>query len=126
MAEGLLRSEAPEIEVYSAGTRPTHVRPEAIAVMKELGLDISGHRSKSVDEFAGQCFDYVITVCDHAREACPVFPGDVQMIHWSFEDPATAQGSEDHRKAVFRRIRDEIHARINEFANGLKEKPPSG
>jgi arsenate reductase len=116
MAEGLLRHEAGDrFEVFSAGTRPSHVRPEAIAVMAEIGLDISGHRSKSVDEFVGQDLDFVITVCDNAKETCPVFPGAVQRLHWPFEDPAAVEGSEELRKAAFRRIRDRIHGRIMVF-----------
>ncbi len=109
MAEGLLRHDAGDsIEVESAGTRPSQVRPEAIAVMKELGIDISGHRSKSVDEFIGRHFDYVLTVCDNAKESCPLFPGQTVTIHHNFEDPAAVQGSEEERLAAFRRIRDEI------------------
>jgi arsenate reductase len=108
MAEGLWRHEAGDrFEVFSAGTKPSKVRPEAIAVMKELGIDISTHRSKSVDEFTAQEFDYVITVCDHANEICPVFPGKTQRLHWSFEDPTD--------EASFRKIRDQIHTRIREF-----------
>ena len=84
-------------EAFSAGTKPSHVRPEAIAAMGEIGIDISGHRSKSVDEFAGQAFDYVITVCDNARESCPVFPAATKRIHWSLDDPAALQGSEEQR-----------------------------
>ena len=113
MAEGLMRHEAGDrFEVASAGTHPTELRPEAVAVMKELGIDISSHRSKSVDEFAGRDFDYVITVCDHARDACPVFPGKAELLHWPFDDPASATGSEEQRKAQFRRVRDEIRAQI--------------
>src|SRR5271154_7486883 len=95
MAEGLLRHDAGDrFEVESAGTKPSHVRPEAIAVMRELGIDISGHRSKSVDEFAAQSFDCVLTVCDNAKESCPVFPGRTAIIHKNFEDPAGLKGSE--------------------------------
>jgi arsenate reductase len=109
MAEGLLRHDAGDnFEVESAGTRPGHVRPEAIAVMKELGIDISGHRSKHVAEFQGQSFDYVLTVCDNAKESCPVFPGHSKRIHKGFEDPAPLQGTEEERLALFRRVRDEI------------------
>jgi arsenate reductase len=116
MAEGILRKELGDrFEVYSAGTRPAGVRPEAIAVMAEVGIDISGHRSKSVDEFTGQPLDYVITVCDNARETCPVFPGIATRLHWSFTDPATAEGAPDHRVAAFREVRDQIHARVLEF-----------
>ena len=89
MAEGLLKHDAGDrFEVESAGTKPGHVRPEAIAVMKELGIDISGHRSKHVGEFQGQSFDYVLTVCDNAKESCPVFPGHAKRLHNAFEDPA--------------------------------------
>jgi arsenate reductase len=116
MAEGLLRHEAGgRFEVFSAGTRPTEVRPEAIAVMREIGIDISGHRSKSVDEFVNQPFDYVITVCDNARESCPVFPSAARMLHWSFDDPAAVRGSEDRRLEAFRAVRDRIHGRIMVF-----------
>ena len=113
MAEGLLRHDAGDrFEVASAGVEPSRVRPAAIEAMREIGIDISGHRSKSVDEFTGQEFDYVITVCDHANERCPVFPGKTRRIHWSFEDPAAAQGDEAARLAVFRRVRDEIRERL--------------
>ena len=116
MAEGLLRSMAgAEFEVASAGVDPSRVRPEAIEVMSEIGIDISGHRSKSVDEFVGQEFDYVITVCDNAKEQCPVFPGRTKRLHWSFEDPAATQGDERARMAVFRRVRDEIKSRLEGF-----------
>jgi len=116
MAEGLLRRLAHEqFEVASAGVSPTQVRPEAIAVMTEIGIDISQHQSKSVDEFVGQEFDYVITVCDNANEQCPIFPGNTKRIHWSFEDPAAAQGDEQARLAVFRRVRDEIQQRLRLF-----------
>ena len=112
----LLRHEAGDrFEVFSAGTKPTRVRPEAIAVMGELGVDISGHRSKSADEFTGRALDYVVTVCDNARETCPVFPGAVTRLHWPFEDPAAVEGSEAGRLAAFRKVRDEIHARIRAF-----------
>jgi arsenate reductase (thioredoxin) len=121
MAEGLLRHEAGDrLEIFSAGTRPTTVRPEAIAALAELGIDISGHRSKSVDEFAGQPFDVVITVCETANEACPVFPAGTQRIHWSLEDPAAVQGSDEERLAAFRRIRDQIHQRLKSFAATLE------
>jgi arsenate reductase len=123
MAEGLLRHDAGNIyEVFSAGTKPTHVRPEAIAVMREVGIDISGHQSKSVDEFAGQNFDYVITVCDNAKESCPVFPAKTKRVHWSIEDPAAAQGSEEEILTAFRRARDELRARLQAFAQGTVER----
>ncbi len=117
MAEGLLRDLAGDrFEVASAGVSPTQVRPEAITVMREIGVDISRHRSKSVDEFTGQRFDYVITVCDNANEQCPVFPGNTKRIHWSFDDPAQAEGDEATRLDVFRRIRNEIRQRLQAFA----------
>lgn len=121
MAEGLLRHDAGDrFEVESAGTKPGQVRPEAVAVMKELGIDISGHRSKSVEEFAGQKFDYALTVCDNARETCPIFPGHANRLHRNFEDPAALQGSsEEERRAVFRRVRDEIR----EYLRGFPPKP---
>ena len=116
MAEGLLRHDAGDrFEVCSAGTKPSRVRPEAIAVIRELGIDISDQRSKSVDEFVGQHFDFVLTVCDHARESCPVFPDKTVTIHQSFEDPAAFEGSEADRLALFRRIRDEIRRYLQDW-----------
>lgn len=116
IGEGLFRAEGGgQFEVFSAGTKPGYVRPEAIAVMKELGIDISNHRSKSVEEFQGQAFDYVVTVCDNARDNCPVFPGAAERIHWSFEDPAAVEGTETERLSAFRRIRDQIHGRVRAF-----------
>jgi arsenate reductase len=113
MAEGLIRHEAGDrFEVLSAGTQPSRVRPEAIGVMSELGIDISGHRSKGIDELAGQHFDVVITVCDHANELCPVFPAATERLHWPFEDPAAVQGSEPERMAAFRKVRDQIQSTI--------------
>ena len=123
MAEGLLRHDAGNVyKVFSAGTKPSHVRPEAIAVMREVGIDISGHRSKSVDEFAGQDFDYVITVCDNAKESCPLFPAKTKRVHWSIEDPAAVQGSQGEALTAFRRVRDELRARLHAFAQGEVEK----
>ena len=121
MGEGLFRAEGGDrYEVFSAGTRPGIVRPEAIAAMKEIGLDISSHRSKSVDEFAGQTFDYVVTVCDNARDNCPVFPAGTERIHWSLEDPAAVEGGEAERMAAFRQIRNQIHERVKAFFATLK------
>ena len=120
MAEGLLRHDAGDrFEVFSAGTKPSAVRPEAIAVMRELGIDLSGHSSKSVDAFSGQAFDYVLTVCDNARESCPVFPGAAVRIHRCFEDPAMFVGSQEERRALFRRVRDEIREYLRTFPPGL-------
>jgi arsenate reductase len=116
MAEGLLRHDAGErFEVESAGTKPSRLRPEAIAAMRELGIDISGQRSKSVDEFIGRQFDYVLTVCDNAKESCPIFPGHAVAIHHNFEDPAALQGPEESRLAAFRRVRDEIREYLKRF-----------
>ena len=116
MAEGLLRYDAGDrFEVASAGTKPSQVRPEAIAAMRELGIDISGQRSKSVDEFIGQRFDYVLTVCDNTKESCPIFPGGTVMIHRSFEDPAALEGSEEERLAFFGRVRDELRRYLQGF-----------
>lgn len=110
MAEGLLRHDAGDkFEVESAGVAPSLVRPEAIAAMKEIDIDISDHRSKSADEFVGQKFDYIITVCDNAKETCPFFPGNATRIHQTFEDPLSLDvGDEKSRMKVFRRVRDEI------------------
>ena len=117
MAEGLLRHDAGgQFEVESAGTKPGVVRPEAIAVMRELGIDISGHRSKHVGEFAGQPFDYIITVCDNARESCPVFFGKAEKLHHDFQDPAGLVGPEKQRLAMFRRVRDELRVYLAQFA----------
>ena len=118
MAEGILRHDGEELfEVFSAGVKPGSVRPEAIQVMNEIGIDISSHRSKSVDEFAGQEFDYVITVCDNAKETCPVFPGKAQRIHQSFEDPPPLGArSEEETLSIFRRVRDEIREWMKGFA----------
>jgi len=122
MAEGLLRNLAADrFEVQSAGVAPTHVRPEAITVMRELGIDISQHRSKSVDEFLGQPFDYVITVCDNANEQCPIFPANTKRIHWSFADPAEAKGDEGAWLKVFRKVRDEITDQLRRFSDEAKE-----
>jgi len=120
MAEGILRNLAGDkFEVESAGVAPSKVRSEAIEAMREIGIDISGHRSKSVDEFTGQSFDHVITVCDNARDNCPVYPGNAVRIHWSFEDPAAVQGSQEERLAAFRTVRDQIQKRLNRFIDAL-------
>ena len=110
MAEGILQHDGGDrFEVHSAGVKPSSVRPEAIQAMREIGIDISGHRSKSVDEFIGQEFDYIITVCDNAKETCPVFPGKARRIHQSFEDPPPPGAkSAEETLSIFRRVRDEI------------------
>lgn len=113
MAEGLLRSLAGDrYEVFSAGTKPVGLNPLAVEAMRELGIDISRHQSKHVSECFGKLMDTVITVCDHAKEVCPIFPGAPHQLHWSFEDPAAAQGSDEEKLDAFRRIRDEIKTRI--------------
>lgn len=121
MAEGFLRHMAGDgVEVHSAGTNPAGLNPTAVAVMREAGIDISAQRSKHVDEFADQDFLFVITVCDSARETCPVFPGAFYQLHWSFEDPAAATGSDEEKLQVFRRARDEIGRQVRDFA--VREK----
>jgi arsenate reductase (thioredoxin) len=113
MAEGLLRHLAGDrFEVMSAGTEATHVRPLAVRAMDELGIDISGQESKTLQRYLGETFGYVITVCDDANEVCPVFPGARRRLHWSFEDPAQATGSEEERRRVFQSVRDQIRERI--------------
>jgi arsenate reductase len=121
MAEGFLRSFDSEIEVFSAGTEPSsHVHPKAVEVMKEKGIDISGHYPQKVQEFLDDAFDYVITVCGHAKENCPVFLGEVkQHLHIGFEDPAEATGTEEEILEEFRRIRDEIQERMKAFLQTL-------
>lgn len=116
MAEAFLRFHGGDrFEAFSAGTEATAVRPEAITVMNELGIDISGQRSKTFERFLGEPFEWVITVCDTARQACPVFPGAEHGAHWGFDDPAEAEGTDEERLAVFRRVRDEINARVKMF-----------
>lgn len=115
MAEGLLRYMAGDrFEVSSGGLIPSYVRPNAIAVMKEIGIDISHHRSKSLNEFLDTPFDYVITVCDHASQHCPVFPGAAKRIHWSIKDPV-APGDEEAQLAAFREARDDLKRRLADF-----------
>ena len=117
MAEGLLRHEGGDrFEVLSAGVNPSQVRPEAVEAMREIGIDISSHRSKSADEFVGQDLDYIITVCDNARETCPFFPGGAERIHHSFEDPPPPGAADPaSMMAIFRRVRDEIRAWVSDF-----------
>ncbi len=113
IAEGLLRQlSGDRFEVMSAGTEATFVRPEAISVMAELGIDISGQESETLDRYLDEPFDHVVTVCDDANEACPVFPGAKNRLHWSFNDPSRATGGEEERLRAFREVRDEILARV--------------
>ena len=113
MAEGLLRHHGgKQFEVFSAGTSPSRVHPMAVEVMEEQGIDLTGQRSKSIDEFLGQDFDLIVTTCDDARETCPVFPGQAEMLHWGLEDPAGAEGSREEKLKVFRRGRDELEKLI--------------
>lgn len=114
MAEGLLRTLGGErVEVFSAGSRPSVVNPYAIRAMRRRGIDISGQRSRHLSEYLAQPFDYVITVCDQAAETCPVFPGKAQRVHWSFPDPAAAEGSDDDILAAFERVRDDLEAKLS-------------
>ena len=120
MGEGLLRRLAgSRVEVASAGIDPAFVRPAAIAAMREIGIDISDQRSKSVDEFRGQPFDYVITVCDNANEHCPIFSGPSRRIHWSLADPAAIEGNDEQILSAFRHARDELSERLIAFLNEL-------
>lgn len=125
MAEGLLRHLGGEqFEVFSAGTEATQVRPLAIQAMAEIGVDISGHDSKTLERYLKEPFDEVITVCDTAAETCPIFPGAVHRRHWSFEDPSKATGSETEQLAIYRRVRDKIRARIeNELLTPAEISP---
>ena len=121
MAEGLLRHLASDrFEVASAGTHPAGLNPDAVKVMKEIDIDISQHRSKRVDEFLDQRFDYVITVCDRAKETCPIFPSAASLLHWSFDDPAAVQDLPEERRAIFHRVRDEIADRIRSFVGEIQ------
>lgn len=121
MAEGILRDiGAGRFDVESAGVAPSSVRPEAIEAMREIGIDISSYRSKSADEFIGQNFDYIITVCDNAKETCPVFPGEAVRIHRSFEDPPAASvGDYASRLVIYRRVCEELREWLNDFVKRL-------
>jgi arsenate reductase len=113
-------------EAHSAGTEATKVRPEAIQAMSELGVDISGQQSKAVTVYSGQNFDAAVTVCEDAKEACPYFPAR-RNLHWGFDDPSAAQGSDEERLAEFRRVRDQIAERLRwQFIEGLQSAPPAG
>ena len=116
LAEGLLRHLAGDrFEVFSGGVIPSYVRPHAITVMRELGIDISDHRSKSVNEFLDTSFDYVITVCDYAAQRCPNFPGDAKRMHWSIADPVFIGGDDEAQVEAFRAARDDLKSRIDRF-----------
>ena len=121
MAEGILRSLDPGLEVFSAGTRPEkQVNPNAIRVMKEIGIDISTHYPKLVDKYLNEAFDYVITACDNAKESCPVFTGKVtHRLHIGFEDPADAKGDDDTVINVYRKVRDQIQESFKKFYSTL-------
>jgi arsenate reductase (thioredoxin) len=124
MAEALLRQRGGDaFEVYSAGTEPKGVNPLTLRVLAEAGIDASWARSKSVSEYLGQHFDYVVTVCDQARQACPVFPGEHESLHWGYEDPAEAQGTEAERLAVFRRVFVALSERIGQFLTLATRQP---
>jgi arsenate reductase len=123
IAEGLLRHDGGDtFVVESAGLEPSFVRPEAIEVMREIGVDISNHRSKSIDEFSEQPFDFVITVCDNANQHCPIFPGKSERIHWSVADPAGVAGDQATRLEAFRVARDDLRERLSEFIEIVKDK----
>jgi len=117
MAEALLRNmSGDQFDVFSAGTEETRVHPLAIEAMREAGIEMSTHRSKTLDEFRGQTFDYVITVCDRANDSCPIFPAKTERIHWSFDDPSAAVGTDQQRLQAFRDVRDGIEQRLSVFA----------
>jgi protein-tyrosine-phosphatase/DNA-binding transcriptional ArsR family regulator len=123
MAEGILRTHSKgQVQVFSAGTEPADVHPLAIEVMRQMGIDLRTHRSKSLEEFTGQDFDYIITVCDRAREACPVFPGDPVQIHWSFLDPAVVAGSEKERYQAFLDTAVQLNTRITYLLLMIRRK----
>ena len=118
MAEGLLRHAAGDrFEVFSAGLEAGGLRPEAVEAMREIGIDISKQRSKSVDEFANRPFDIVVTTCDEAKEACPLFPGAKRMLHWGVLDPAAQEGSAEQRAAAFREARDRLSRNLDQILN---------
>lgn len=128
MAEGILRDLSHgTVEVFSAGTEPSEVHPLAIRALRGMGIDISGQRSKHVDEFAGQQFDFVTTLCDSARELCPVFPGDPEMVHWSFPAPGAMQGTGAERLPAFKQTARELATRLRPFLalieRGVKRSP---
>jgi len=129
MAEGILRHLSQgSVEVYSAGTEPSAVHPLAVRALGEMGIDISGQRSKPVREFAGQSFDFVATLCEGARELCPIFPGDPERVHWGFRDPGAVTGTDEERLRAFKQTARELTARLRPFLALVERgvKPPSG
>jgi arsenate reductase len=127
MAEGFLRAKAGNrFEVASAGTEATRVHPLAVRAMSEVGIDLGAHTSKTVDDVRGQGWDYVITVCDAANEACPIFPGKTQRVHWSFPDPSQAAGTDEQRLAVFRHVRDDIAVRLDDWIKAASHDGSGG
>lgn len=124
LAEGLLRQVAGDfLEVASAGSKPAgYVHPMASAVMEEIGIDLSSHHSKHMNDFLERAVETVITVCGNADQACPMYPGQLNRHHWPFEDPAHATGTEEEKLAVFRRVRDEIRAVFNAYADGRRDE----
>lgn len=126
MAEGFLRALAGgRFDVASAGTEATRVHPLAIRAMEEVGIDLTGHTSKTIDAFLGQSWDYVVTVCDSANERCPMFPGGTTRVHWSFDDPSQAIGTDEDKLKEFRRVRDEILTRLRQWLADQEQSPPS-
>ena len=124
MAEALLRQHGGDaFEVHSAGTEPKGINPLTLRVLAEAGIDASWARSKPVDEYHGRSFDYVVTVCDEARQVCPVFPGVHESLHWGYEDPAAAEGSEQERLAVFRRVLIQLGERVRQFVAVTQKQP---
>ena len=120
IAEGFLKKYRSNWEIRSAGTNPKGLNPIAVMVMTEKGIDISDQKSKGVENFLGENFDYVITVCNNAKESCPLFPGKAKLIHWNFEDPAEVEGSIDEKLFAFRKVRDKIEEKIKEFIENNK------
>ena len=126
MAEGMLRAWGGDrFEAFSAGTEATEVRPEAIAVMRELGINIGGQTSKTLEPFLGESFAWLVTVCDQAKEACPTLPGVRRQLHWSVEDPSAVEGDEAARLAAFREARDDLEERIRSFIRAEPDEPPT-
>ena len=115
MAEGFLKQYKKDWEIYGAGVKPEGLNTLAVEVMSEKGIDISGYKSKHINLFLNQKFDYIITVCDNAKESCPVFPGNAEYIHWSLNDPASVEGTKEEKLIVFRKTRDKIHDKVLGF-----------